>query len=98
MPTKTYSEEFKRDAVALYEYSDGASLQQIANDLGVNRITLKNWITNHGVQAPAGKGSAATALSEAEQIRQLTKENALLREERDILRKELKYFAEETNW
>ncbi|BAU96202.1 hypothetical protein N24_1940 [Corynebacterium suranareeae] len=41
MPTKTYSEEFKRDAVALYENSDGASLQQIANDLGINRVTLK---------------------------------------------------------
>ncbi|BAB99278.1 hypothetical protein CS176_1643 [Corynebacterium glutamicum] len=43
MPTKTYSEEFKRDAVALYENSDGASLQQIANDLGINRVTLKNF-------------------------------------------------------
>ena len=46
MPTKTYSEEFKRDAVALYEYSDGASLQPIANDLGINRVTLKNWKLN----------------------------------------------------
>lgn len=43
MPTKTYSEEFKRDAVALYENSDWASLQQIANDLGINRVTLKNF-------------------------------------------------------
>ncbi|AMA00366.1 hypothetical protein N24_1939 [Corynebacterium suranareeae] len=31
-------------------------------------------------------------MSEAEQIRQLKKENALLREERDILRKAAKYF------
>ena len=46
MPTKTYSEEFKLDAVALYENSDGASLQQIANNLGVNRITLKTGSTS----------------------------------------------------
>lgn len=97
MAIKTYSEEFKRDAVALYENSDGASLQQIANDLGVNRITLKNWINKYGVHASTS-ANETTVLSEAEQIRQLKKENALLREERDILRKAAKYFAEETNW
>lgn len=99
MPTKTYSEEFKRDAVALYENSDGASLQQIANDLGINRVTLKNWIfkygSNHNTQ---GSTSSSAAASEAVQIRQLEKEVALLREEPDILRKAAKYFAEETNW
>lgn len=97
MAIKTYSEEFKRDAVALYENSDGASLQQIANDLGVNRITLKNWINKYGAHAST-TANETTVLSEAEQIRQLKKENALLREERDILRKAAKYFAEETNW
>lgn len=91
MPTKTYSEEFKRDAVALYENSDGASLQQIANDLGINRVTLKNWINKFDAHASANT-KEATAMSEAEQIRQLKKENALLREERDILRKAAKYF------
>lgn len=44
MPIKTYLEEFKRDAVALYENSPGTSIQKIANDLGINRMTLKNWI------------------------------------------------------
>lgn len=98
MPTKTYSEEFKRDAVGLYENSDGASLQQIANDLGVNRITLKNWIIKYGSNHHAPGTTPSVAVSEAEQIPQLKKENALLREERDILRKAAKYFAEETNW
>ncbi len=98
MPSKTYTEEFKRGAVALYESSDGVSIQKIATDLGINRVTLKNWITKYGANASARKNSAATALSEAEQIRTLEKENTLLREERDILRKAAKYFAEETNW
>ena len=97
MAIKTYSEEFNRDAVALYENSDGASLQQIANDFGVNRITLKNWINKYGAHVSTS-ANETTVLSEAEQIRQLKKENALLREERDILRKAAKYFAEETNW
>ena len=37
MPSKTYTEEFKRDAVTLYENSVGASIQTIATDLGINR-------------------------------------------------------------
>ena len=40
----------------------------------------------------------AEAASDAERIRTLEKENAKLREERDILRKAAKYFAEETRW
>jgi len=98
MPSKTYTEQFKRDAVALYESSGGVSIQKIATDLGINRVTLKNWITKYGAHASTSKNSAATALSVAEENRQLKKENALLREERDILRKAAKYFAEETNW
>ena len=46
MPSKTYTEEFKRDAVALYENSPEASIQTIATDLGINRATLHNWLKN----------------------------------------------------
>ena len=102
MPSKTYSEEFKRDAVALYENSDGASIHTIATDLGSNRATLANWVKKYGTEtratSPATKNSPSASVTEAEQIRQLQRENARLREERDILRKAAKYFAEETNW
>ncbi|MGP5634844.1 hypothetical protein [Corynebacterium casei] len=40
----------------------------------------------------------AEAVSDAERIRALEKENAKLREERDILRKAAKYFADQTSW
>ena len=40
----------------------------------------------------------AEAASGAERIRTLEKENAKLREERDILRKAAKYFADQTRW
>ena len=39
-----------------------------------------------------------TSVTDAERIRQLERENARLKEERDILRKAAKYFAEETTW
>ena len=43
MPKNTYTEQFKRDAVALYENTPGASMKTIAAELGINRNTLKNW-------------------------------------------------------
>lgn len=101
MPSKTYTEEFKRDAVALYENSPGTSIQTIATSLGINRATLHNWLKKYGtgVRAKATAVSSSPAsIAEAERIRQLERENARLREERDILRKAAKYFAEETNW
>ena len=62
MPIKTYTEEFKRDAVALYQSSPGSSVQEIATDLGISRTTLKNWIakyrTNTSSQLPVSLMSA----------------------------------------
>ena len=40
----------------------------------------------------------AQATTDSERIRQLEREVSKLREERDILRKAAKYFAEETRW
>lgn len=104
MPSKTYSEEFRRDAVTLYESSPGASIQTIATELGVNRNTLQIWVRKYGtgartnISSPSSTPDAPTLVTDAERIRQLERENARLKEERDILRKAAKYFAEETNW
>ena len=104
MPIKTYSEEFRRDAVALYENSPGVSIQSLATELGVNRNTLQAWLKKYGtgartnISASPSSSDAPIAVTDAERIRQLERENARLREERDILRKAAKYFAEETNW
>ena len=44
MAMKDYSDEFKADAVALYESTPGAIYKSIAADLGVNRATLREWV------------------------------------------------------
>ena len=113
MPRKTYTEQFKRDAVVLYESTPGATINAIASDLGINRNFLRTWLDAFGtgtttnangekVASPiAAANSARTpaeGLSDAERIRVLERENVKLREEREILRKAVKYFAEETNW
>ncbi|MFF1504783.1 transposase [Streptomyces sp. NPDC058316] len=44
MAMKDYSDEFKADAVALFESTPGATYKNIAADLGINRNTLRNWM------------------------------------------------------
>ncbi|MEV0431351.1 transposase, partial [Micromonospora sp. NPDC050495] len=44
MVMKHYPAEFKADAVALYRSRPGATIAQIADDLGVNRETLRSWV------------------------------------------------------
>jgi len=41
---KVYSEEFKADAVALYVSDPAATYASVAEDLGVNRETLRLWV------------------------------------------------------
>lgn len=113
MPRKTYSEAFKRDAVSLYESTPGATINAIASDLGVNRNSLRTWLDTFGtgtktdangekvtspVAAANSERTCAEGLSDAERIRMLECDNTTLRQEREILRKAAKYFAEEKNW
>ena len=62
MARKNYSEEFRRQAVALYESTPGATFQGIAADLGVSRGALAGWVRVLGtgpdaqVAAPAAEG------------------------------------------
>jgi transposase len=44
MAMKNYSAEFKADAVALYHSRPDATIRSVAEDLGVNPETLRNWI------------------------------------------------------
>ena len=96
-----YSEQFKRDAVALYENNEELSLNSASAELGINRASLHSWIKKYGTGKRARTKSLrdqAQATTDSERIRQLEKEVSKLREERDILRKAAKYFAEETRW
>lgn len=55
MARKNYSEEFRRPAVDLYESTPGATVRGIAEDLGIVRGTLRNWLEAYGT----GKKTAA---------------------------------------
>lgn len=110
MARKNYSEEFKRDAVALYRDTEGATLTAIAADLGVLDATLAVWCKAAGVairhRRPASAAVPAQGVQSPErelarlraEVRELRAEQAKLATERDILRSAAKYFAGETNW
>ncbi|MFI2369932.1 IS3 family transposase [Streptomyces sp. NPDC018833] len=109
MAMKDYSDEFKADAVALYESTPGATYKSIAADLGVDRATLREWVLRdrerRGVTGTAASPSvppreAMPSADPDERVRQLEARVAELEAserklatERDILSKAAKYFG-----
>jgi transposase len=89
--SSSYSSEFKQDAVKLAVESK-QSVAQTAKGLGVNPNTLYTWITKY--HPPAGPGAKGAGEKHPdEELKQLRRENAQLKEERDILKKAAAYFA-----
>ena len=81
---KSYTEEFKREAVWLMETS-GKSVAQIARDLGINDNNLYRWRGLYGSPSEDRRNGSVTEM-EAE-LKRLRRENEVLRQERDILKK-----------
>jgi len=105
MVNRHYPARFKADAVALYRSRPGAAIAQVADDLGVNRETLRSWVRADDQQRGATGGTTAAAARPGQAPGSIEQENAELRrrvreleEERDILRKAARYFAGETRW
>jgi len=90
--TRNYDNEFKNNAIHLCLKS-GRKINEIASELGIPKGTLGGWVAEyktHGVNAFPGKGHLH--LPDAE-IAKLRKELAIVREERDILKKALGIFS-----
>jgi|SRR5581483_11377067 len=89
---KTFTREFKVEAVQLAKSSE-KPLAQIARDLGIADSTLHHWcklFSEQGEQAFPGSGHQTP---KEEEIRHLKRENELLRQERDILKKAIGIFS-----
>lgn len=92
---KTFSQEFKAEAVRLLEHS-GRPAAELARELGVRRNQLYKWQERlRGEQAGAFPGRGRRRGVEQE-LAHLRRENARLRDERDILKKAAIYFARES--
>lgn len=91
---RTFSDEFKARAVELCRTS-GKSVAEVAKDLGVANSGLRVWLKQSEVDAGRGPAGALTTAERAE-LAQLRKENRVLKEEREILKKAAAFFAKES--
>ena len=89
MPEK-HTEESERETVRL-ALTGGRSQSSICEDLGVSRTTLVRWLAGHR----EGEGAASVAADDdvVAELRRLCRENGVLRQERDILKKATASFA-----
>jgi transposase len=90
---RSYSREFKLDAIRLSETSD-KSLNEIERDLGIGHGCLSRWKkeeADDGEEAFPGHGRLT---AEQEEIRYLKRELEIARQERDILKKAIAIFSE----
>ena len=68
MARKNYTDDFRRQAVDLYESTEGATLSGIASDLGIARGTLADWVRTLG-RARRPPGSMIIGTGEARGLR-----------------------------
>jgi len=87
---RKFDPAFKRDAVALW-LSSGKSAREIGAELGITQRHLHTWHKKHAPATPTQRSQMETELVA------LRCENALLRQQRDILKKTLGILSEPPN-
>ena len=89
---RKFSAEYRDEAVKMVIES-GRPIAQVARDLGIVEGTLGNWVAayrrEHAGQEPA------LSVSERARLRELEREVADLRMEREFLKKAAAFFAKE---
>ena len=88
---RRFTAEFKRDAVELVR-TTGRPIAEIARELGIYDSTLGNWVRQDRID-----GGEQDGLSTEEQarLRELERENARLRMERDLLQRTVAFWVKE---
>jgi transposase len=80
---RPYPPEFRAEAVGLLR-SSGLPIPEVARELGVSPQSLRNWLGQ--AQVDSGEREGLTS-DEREELRRVRRENARVREEREILKK-----------
>jgi transposase len=87
-----YPDEFRREAVQMLRA--GRSPRELAESLGVSEQTLRNWRRQD--QRDRHERDDGLTSDERDELRRLRRENARLKQERDLLKRAAAFFAAET--
>ena len=88
-----YPEEFKREAVRLYRSGQHGGMEKTAKALGVGHTAMRRWVRQADIDMGEAEGLTT---DEKTELARLKRENAVLREEREILKKAAAFFVRET--
>jgi transposase len=87
---RRYTEEFKLEAVRLVRES-ARPVAQVARELGIPDNVLYRWRSGH-----QSAGAHGRPRGERDELATLKRENMILRQERDFLRRAAAFFAKES--
>jgi transposase len=90
---RSFSAEFKAGAVRLV-LEEGKTVGATARDLDLTESALRTWVDQ--ARADRSKGRTGLTTAEREELARLRKENRILQEERDILKKATAFFAKQS--
>lgn len=91
-PRRQFDDDFKAQAIRLV-LDEGKSVGAVARDLDLTESALRSWVERARADRTGGKTGLTTA--ERDELARLRRENRILREERDILKKAAAFFANE---
>ena len=91
-PRRSFPDEYKAQVVELCA-SGERSVGAVAKDLDLSETAVRRWIAQ--AEIDAGQRAGLTS-AEREELSRLRKENRILREERDLLKRAASFFARET--
>jgi len=97
MPKKMprYSKEFRAETVRFYRSVKGErSLRSVSSELGISIESLRAWLKQADIDEGLSEGLTT---DERKHMRELERENRILKEEREILKKAAAFFASETD-
>ena len=90
---RQFTDEFMAGAVRLV-LDEGKRVGAVARELDLTPSSLGNWVRH--AQADRTKGRTGLTTAEREELARLRKENRILQEERDILKKAAAFFAKQS--
>lgn len=96
---REFTPEFRQEAVRLMQErrAEGTSLAQVGRELEIEPDLLRKWARQLGQwDEPDSRVEHGSPMDPETELRKLRRENEVLRQERDFLKKATAFFAKES--